>query len=358
MIDAYLANVPTPLMFGGFLALTVGNFLIGILEARVLEWRYDAKPTNARVGLIVANYATAAVGYVLAPWILRLWQGVVDRMGVMSSEMKVLAIAWVATFLFTALCEIPFAKLVLKSAPHPASAVKASLLMNLASYAIMVPLAFMFSHLGPLELSGLRTREEMSRPLPAGDIVYVSVDGMKILRAPIETAGPPITLQENPEPLRSSHHQGLHVRVFKYPKHAKGEKRLELAWRFDDQPLIAPFDPKGRVEKMVKLLDGGGRVQIGAYSSRRFEEGYLQAIGGYWPGYDLIVQDTSGAQPVLKFSLGFQTPFLIWTWMHPTTLPDGWCVATQRDRVYLIDLKNREICQLAEGFGAMAILRE
>lgn len=355
MLDAYVANIPTPLMFGGFFALTIGNFFIGLLEAWVLERRYGAKPTNARLGLIAANYATAVVGYVLAPWILRLWQGVVDRMGVMSSEMKVLAIAWVATFLFTSLCEIPFAKLVLKSAPRPASAVKASLLMNLASYAIMVPLAFMFSHLGPLELSGLRSREEMSRPLPKGDIVYVSADGSKVQRVPIDTAGPAITLRENPEPLRSSHHRGLHVRRFKFPKHADGEKRLELAWDFSEPALIAPFDPKGRVELMRA---GGDMVQIGAYSWRSFEDGGLRAVGGFWPGYDLVVRETSGAQPILKFSLGFHTPFLSWTWTNPTTLPDGWCVATQRDRVYLIDLKNREICQLAEGFGAMAVLRE
>jgi len=355
MLDAYLANVPTPLMFGGFLALTVGNFLIGMLEAWVLERRYGAKPTNARVGLIAANYATAVVGYVLAPWILRLWQGVVDRLGAMSSEMKVLAIAWVATFLFTALCEIPFAKLVLNSAPRPASAVKASLLMNLASYAIMVPLAFMFSHLGPLELSGLRSREEMSRPLPKGDIVYVSADGLKVQRVPIDTAGPAITLRENSEPLRSSHHRGLHVRVFKYEKHAENEKRLELVWDFSEPPLIAPFDPKGRVEKMRA---GGDMVQIGAYSWRTFDEGGLRASGGYWPGYDLMIGDYSNEKWTFRYSLGFQTPFLIWTWMHPTTIPDGWCVATQRNRVYLIDLKTREICKLADGFGAMVVLRE
>lgn len=357
MLDPYLANIPTPLMMGGFLALTVGNFLIGMLEAWVLERRYGAKPTNARVGLIAANYATAGVGYVLAPWILRLWQGVVDRMGIMSSEMKVLAIAWVATFLFTVLCEIPFAKLVLKSAPSPASAVKASLLMNLASYAIMVPMAFMFSHLGPLELSALRTREEMTRPLPAGDIVYVSPDGKKILRVPIDTAGVPITLRENPEPLRSSPHRGLHVRVFKYGKHAEGEKRLELVWDFSEPPLIAPFDPKGRVEKMRA---GGDMVQVGPYSSRTFVEGGLRASGGYWPGYDLTIggysKDTE--KWTFRYSLGFQTPFLLWNWTHPTTLPDGWCVATQSGRVYLIDLKNHEICELAEGFGAMVVLRE
>lgn len=71
---------------------------------------------------------------------------------------------------------------------------------------------------------------------------------------------------------------------------------------------------------------------------------------GYWSACDLIVKEGEA----FRFPLGFHTP----TWMHPTTLPDGWCVATQRDRVYLIDLKNHEICELAEGFGAMVVLRE
>ena len=67
MLDAYLANVPTPLMFGGFLALTVGNFLIGMLEAWVLERRSLPPTTRPPPSVMCSRHGFSDCGKAL--WI-------------------------------------------------------------------------------------------------------------------------------------------------------------------------------------------------------------------------------------------------------------------------------------------------
>lgn len=351
-MTSLLANAGTPYLWGSFMMLVIGNGLIGCFEASLLRRRYGIENPHLPLWLVLANYATAGLGYLVLPWYLGVWEELAKLVR-FHFEIAVVVLAWIVTFVATAILEWWVVHRAAERKMAAGKSLRASFYMNAISYACLLPLAIWMSDWsGPRNLKSRTVTYKMDRPLPKGYILFVSPDHRRIQKIRFDRTKSEVLVVGVKADLSDTFDSAVGMAIS-----PTGRRHLKyIDWPIEEAPtLILDFDPKGITEKL--LANSGWQYPLlNPYIIRRFESAdstEFDVSAGYWPGYDFRVANQRDNS---VYDLSFQTPFLVWRWSNQTLLPDGWCVAEMDGGIYLIDLRNRQIGLIERGHGAMVVL--
>jgi hypothetical protein len=141
------ANAGTPLMWAAMFHLIFGNALIGVGEGFLIARVFRSSATCTTVAMVFANYFSAWVGFlVLGALSTRLLPELLGNQPLYRAA-GVLGLMCGASFLLSALCELPFCWFCLRKAERPwLRAVLASIVAQTASYAVIIPCYLAVGH--------------------------------------------------------------------------------------------------------------------------------------------------------------------------------------------------------------------
>ena len=94
-----LANAGTPLMWGAFGHLALGNIFIGILEGNILRWRNSGKGYSEVAMMIGANYFSAFCGCFIIGGLDALWICKWTLLNLKANFIFMVVLLWFATVL-------------------------------------------------------------------------------------------------------------------------------------------------------------------------------------------------------------------------------------------------------------------
>ncbi len=336
--------------------LIFGNALIGYLEAWVLQKRYGIPIQKTRGILIATNFVTGLLGLFIVPSTLSFWQKLSEPL-IFYFTVPFLIVTWLVTFGATVLAEWPMFRWAIRNCEKAPRAFKAAFLANLVSYAALFLVSIPVSNYsGAFLLKGRTMPFKMTRKPPEATLFSVSNDGKQLF---VRSLPSRVLLQRHDV---SKFNFPLHP--YRMPLHIAKSPGNKWHMIFQDSSLV----PYQRIvlkdlpleERQVERLEGdeigwkypfSGPSYLRRFSIEEPPEYRIISLG--WAGYSFGVTDAKTNE---SFSLDLVTPFLSWNWENQILLPDGWCVAEVNDRIWLIDLKTKEIAFLAYGFGATVIL--
>ncbi|MBT7304599.1 MAG: hypothetical protein HN849_34030 [Victivallales bacterium] len=344
------ANAGSVLMISGYLHLTVGNFLIGLVEGGLLVWLFGARWPRAGKTMLVSNYLSAWSG----GWILRRFMLLTFPPDLYSAR-RFFWTGIVVAYLFTLLVEYPFVAYCLGKGRRSFRVVlKASLVVQTITY---VALFGWYWTVSPRSLyTEARAVPPSEISFPAGlRLYYISADDGDVYRQ---------ALGEN-----------VSEHVF----------RLSSNWRNDRLFMRAAPGEDGQWDLMALLepgLEQGSRsvvpvaddVAAGVGVGERDEEGIPQNpwgdaramhLGdaessdwefrcGYWVAYSLVgTNERTGQHTWIRY----ETVFGHWYIGNATHLP-GDLVVFQlgRDQICVWDVKQRKVALLARGRGPVVVV--
>jgi len=354
----------TPFIWSTLFVLTIGNVIIALVESSILARKFGCRPEASFGIMLGANFLTAGIGFVCLPWFTGLWQrlSLIDHI---RAALPTLVLAWIYTFLLTAIIEAGVLSIMSRRMGLKVHPWRASVWVNLASYICLILIASATGRYGgALHLKSRTIWTKMTRPMPRFDLWYVRPDGTTVTRFKMEPFDPSkgkLEIDDYRDPrwpqIRPS--QKLNspqaLAVVTSPTGIRYLKFLSTT-PADSPTLIKDFDPKATLERTreVKGWQARGLYPIGAARSLdHSKKPRFLASTELWPGYDFEVTDNQTGE---RYSFGLETPFFQWRWGNLIQLPDGWCIAEKGGRIYLVDLKLKQIGWLADGFGATAVI--
>ncbi len=130
-----LANAGTPLMWGAFGHLALGNIFIGILEGNILRWRNNGKGYQAVALMILANYFSAFCGLFIIGGLDECWVSNWTLLNLKTNFFLMVVLLWLATVLL----EWPFVWFAMgKELRCWGKALKISFILQSISYVLLV----------------------------------------------------------------------------------------------------------------------------------------------------------------------------------------------------------------------------
>jgi hypothetical protein len=351
-----MANIGTPFVWGGCFMLIFGNALIGYLEAWVLQRRYGIPIQRTRGILIATNFVTGLLGLFIVPSTLSFWQKLSEPL-IFYYTVPFLILTWLATFGATVLAEWPMFQWAIRGSEKAPKPFKAAFLANLVSYVALFLVSLPVSNYsGAFLLKGRTMPFKMSRKPPEATLYSFSADNRSINVSSVSNCDKIDTLDVSAHVFKR-YSMWDPVLIAKSPIN-KFHIIYEDSSKEPYQRILVKDLPIG--ESQVELLEGeiaGWKYPFcEPYHLRRFpveDPPMFDILNMYWAGYSFDVKDKKSGE---SFSLAVETPFLSWNWSNQILLPDGWCVAEVNDRIWLIDLKTKEIAYLTHGHGATVIL--
>lgn len=361
--SAAMANVGTPLMWVGFLHMTVGNLVLGICEGLLLKALVRSVHAGAAVGwLILANYVSSAIGFVLFP----------HYSPVPFNFESALFVFWsmvVVAYLLTLLIEFPFVLLaVRREKDRLRNAVRSTLIIQSASYLVLFGAYAMGSSLSLVTKTERVPLTEMG-PLPGVVVYFISNadgDAYRLDLAAAIAGGDPTTspvlskvgelgcvsgkgrllaLQDTSVPERlhlvvePSYRSDVTTVVESFSR-----KAAPFYWRSDDPPLTLYS-----YHNEFSIADEGRQTW-------RFSHAWTQ----------FSARNVGGDEP--SQYLRWETPFSSWIVRNGIALPSdkvlfemGRFLASSRknhDRLMLYDPATRRLAEVARGYGAVAAIEE
>lgn len=322
-----LADAGTPLMWFGCFQLFFGNYLISLLESAILRRFFRAEQPFKTV--LAANFASMFCGYGLI-W---LFQAVIERSDPDPIRYAPLIVigAWFASFVVTVLVEAPFFAHVLRSEKPAQSAWRASLMANLASYAIIVPLAFLAGPTSALRLHAGWTRKMADS---AGWIYYVDSKNHAVRR--MRPSGSPDDLVLSLKQLGTDRFDLVAVE----PAEEGAVARLVLHQNSGAEVLIAKLGAASQAGTPWEFYRGYAAFASGPGAGGMSFIPKEGVSTGYWAYEGLSVAHRGYA---------LETPFLQESWSSPTLLPNGLVLVEMNGGIYLVDTSQNKAFRIKAG---------
>jgi hypothetical protein len=313
-------------MWFGCFQLFVGNYLISVLESAILRRFFRA--ANPFKMVLAANFTSMFCGFALI-WLCQSTVKKADPDPFRFAR-EIVVGAWVASFVITVLVEAPFFARVLRR-DHAASAMwRASIVANAASYAIIVPLAFV---LGPTSALRLRAGHTQRMDGLSGWIYYVDRKDRAVRRM--------------------------------RPSGAPDEMVLALGSPDTDRFDIVAVEPdeQGSIARLVLHENDGAKVLNanlgkGSRAGRPWEfyEGYA-ALSGWLAGGLSFVAGEGASTGFWAFEglwtgghhYALETPFIEESWSSPTVLPNGLLLVEVNGGIYLLDTADNMASRIKRG---------
>ena len=368
------ANAGTPLIWGGFFHLYIGNALIGILEGKLLKRMFHGKCFHAVVMMILANYFSAICGFFFRIFLQSRW---VDAWTLNNFRINALLLA-IVLWLLTIGLELPFVRWAMeKSMRNWLKALKCSLIIQSISYILLIGWYILC---GSNSLMTCKVVKPEEITVPDGIcIYYVSSQDRKVYKMrpgkdePVLVSDQILSgeevklfaIQETPELEKADivavnfHFFGSNTPVPIFPKFADADKAL-----------IEPLNEKGKYE-FSRTHWYSRPLGDAVNSNHRFE------APPYYPdfGMSLLTRRAAGDKDQYydngkpdKYGfnrsewkndgrvLALASPLVAWNIFNVIQLPNDIVLLEMNKQLCLFDYKTRRIALLAKGFGATAIL--
>ena len=336
-IGSLVANAGTPLMWTGCFMLTIGNYLIGLMEYRIIT-RGHTWPKTTWNPMILANYASMAAGVGLLYAAEPILKKVADRP--FELGLCFIVSAWVATYLLTVLVEWPF---VAKAAGLRIAwkSLKISFWVQAISYTMLILIVHLTGSVSAL--TGLRNVPASEIKTVAGWVYYMDRETSDMHRVRLDGSSTEFVarFEYKPDPNWSRvtvepSPEADHARVI-----FRSSQRQVILKDVGSADQSAPVDK--RDDQGFAIL---GNDTFGRMATRKFRS-YPNAYAGYWPREGLVVDDD-------RYAL--ETPFLPMPWRNVIVLPDGKVVAQFGDVIVLIDHERGHVAHLALGQGGDVLI--
>lgn len=339
-----LADAGTPLMWVGFLQLTVGNLIVGIVEGLLIARATKSPWGRCMLVMVAANYLSMAIGW-----------GCGDAAAAYAFDHlpdgSLLAIPWVMAAIYAALClvtfvvEYPVAMWLRNGMTHRAF-LRPYLVAQLAT-TVPLGLVLALASYGTLFTVGhVQARPDFLKPI-AATMYYLSDDGTEVRTLRLDTGERGVAKQLGP-----SRWMRLNVR--------KGAEAWEVYRESDyhekgDLVTTVPFGPPHRVVPEA-MLERFGSWHPPFFGSHRtsvdwrpqpvpFEK---QVATGDYAAAGLSVGSTD---------LGLEMPFLMPHPSNATVLPTEqviYCLGFKY--IMLVDLETMKVATLTRGNGPVVVL--
>lgn len=345
------ANAGTPLMWLTGLHLVFGNFVIGLFEGTILVWLCRAKPGRAIGLMILANYASAWIGYA---WLMEsIREGLEFDL---YNTWSLLGWLTVICFLVTIVLEWPFVAASLGRTPKWfRRSLGASLVVQTLSYAALVGLYWMSS--------GVSLYTEMTI-VPPGEISLPAEIELHYIGEQDGNVYSRLLATQRSEKVFDLHSKALQD-CLSFEKEAGEKWRLVALSDSGDRlrpktislgrllPADAlPHDERGiiGVEEVWGSPGGGPIPRLGAAQSSPWS-----FRAGYWPLEGLRGENSqTGAQ----FGFSLETRFAQWAVRHATHLPGDKLLFQLGERqICVADVATKRVALLAFGRGPVCTLR-
>ena len=367
------ANAGTPLIWGGFFHLYIGNALIGILEGKLLKRMFHGKCFHAVVMMILANYFSAICGYFFRIFLQRRW---VDAWTLNNFRLNALLLA-VVLWLLTIGLELPFVRWAMeKSIRNWQKALKCSLIIQSISYILLIGWYILCGSNSLMTCKVVRPDEIT---VPDGIcIYYISSQDMKVYKMCLG--------RNEPDLVSDQILSGEEVKLFAIQETPESEKADLIAVNFQF------FGPNTQVPILPQLADAGKALLEPLNEKGKYEfsknHWYSRPLGDavnsnhrfeaptYYPdrGMSLLTKCMpedkdryyNGKPNKYGFNrsewknegcvLALASPLVAWNIFNVIQLPNDIVLLEMNKQLCLFDYKTRRIALLARGFGATAIL--
>jgi hypothetical protein len=336
-----LADVGTPLMWGGMFHLCIGNAIIGLFEGWLLARVFGLSQRRCASLLVLANYISAWTGIILASSIF--YRYAVD----IYSGLRVTWLLVAVTYLLTLLIEWPFVAVCFRGMRSwLTGSIKGSLMIQSASYLILFGLYW------PLSGTSLYTQMEVVLPeqilAPRGVVMYYisNADG-NVYRSELGNA-PDIKVAELDATKSMDYHLGLQD----CPTNTQYWDLTAVIERNDTTVIVPQFSTKYLIPEEQAWRTGQyfgwsmGSFQVGVATNSHWRFNWA-----HWP--DLGMWGYDGLR---KIQIAFGTPFGGWAPYRVIHLPEDKILLQLNHQICLADIPNRKIALIRNGFGMLAFM--
>lgn len=346
---AACADAGTVMMQLAAFHLWGGNLVIGVLEGLLLGYWLRLRKGRSIKIMIAANYTSMIGGLITVALISLMFHGRLLKGLTVNNQWALVAfvaVGWLILYVMTVLIEWPFCHRLLRSASRRRS-LGVSALVQMASYALLIPLYWMSGDIGVITHVQADPRLSFAQT-PSPTVYYISENGSLDC---ISTNG------QDRRQLRSL---GVKNYAWLVVRRAKGSTRSDL-WimnypKEDDKTLVlAQFADKASPSEDF-LVRGDDEyhndyspTDLRAKNDRRWKVEHTD----FWSGLPLQVHDTSTGRTL---SVGFGTPFGNWHVSHATIVPGNQVVFEIEDQIVLLDPARRRIGLIARGHSPVVAL--
>lgn len=341
------ANAGTPLMWATMGHLVIGNALIGTVEGLLVSALLKTSRPLSGIVFVGANYASAWIGGVL------LTGQLADRVDITIENLRLwFCLLVLAAFVLTLLIEFPFCWLLVRKQDRSIrKALKATLLINLASYLVLFGWYWAASGTSMLTQLEIVPAAQL-RPPKACALWFISRDGKQILRG--DLAGEHVdTVRE----VSATHRDDrLFARVNDHGRfdlllhlHAEREADEKSELVLADFAALAPIDERRRDTADAKPY--GTWFNFGAVPSLGAAGADWRYRTGFWAAEGLSgVNEKTGE----RVHLALEIPFAAWMTRNAVQL-DGGLVLLQlgHDQICLLQPTQKKIALVARGKGPL-----
>jgi hypothetical protein len=369
------ANAGSGMMVLGMMHLFIGNVFIGLFEWVVLYlllrsfWRRRGGGAGY---LVVANYVSAWVGVLLLG---KVWPILIRQyypQPLLQAE-AIIVSSWAVLFALTILIEWPFVWAAARNTNERVfawgPALLATVVINLASYALLVPLYFDYCPVSLVTETKIVPASEIAGSFkarvfylsPAGDVWEMKVDGSQqrlVAQTALKSKHQEILLVANPK----SGWLDLYA-----ASHEEANDTFCVLRNVARVPRFETFDSKNPEEEYQRPLYHGryhlGRSFTDACDLRAIGQSTRVWIGG-WGAEGVRLSSRSGGGDRIKFA--FETPFLTLIPNFGTVLEGDLLICQFANNMYgprepqilLLDLQGKRLAVLANGSNPLVVLDE
>ncbi len=344
------ANMGTPLMWAGFLHLTVGNAIIGLGEGALVAWIFRTGVQRTAVVMIAANYFSAIVGMFAIEWNRKHLNPVLLGDTPLYEAPKLIWEMGIASYLTTIVLEWPFCLFAVgRKENRWKRSVLATLLAQTASYALLVPFYLSASGLTLYTKTVLDSTLSFAANRSAW-IYFISIKDGDVYRIHPDASGKSKVLDT---------------------KFTNADTRL-VAFRTNEGHDWDLWQIEGRVnETKRKLLltsfaataaDLDTNFLSGTYFEMDFgrsadfrpeTQRIWKAHAGHWPIEGLRLWNLRTGE---RFGIALETPFIMdWSARNVTSLPGDQVVYQLGEQIVLFDPSSRKLGLITKGRGPVVV---
>jgi hypothetical protein len=349
------ANAGTPLIWAGTLHLVFGNALIGIGEGLLLTWLFSVPKRKSIRIMILANYASAWLG------------GLIARGAIVHALPLDLNNGWrwfwcmvVVTYIITLAIEWPFVVWCFRGTQDWLKrSLASSIVVQSGSYAILFAWYWMASGTSLYTKMNIVAPSDISVPTPVL-VYFIGPEDGNVYKRSLAAGAAEMIL-----PLHSKDNND---RLFVRPSRPD-TNHWDLVARLEGNDRRDPRFVEVLTNLLVEAVpDWRSTVSDPPrYEGTWFNFGIVQSLGsatnspwkfwsGFWPVQGLRASNKATSESV-QFS--YETPFGAWTIRNTVHLPsDKVLFQLGDDQICLFDPATHRVALLWHGKGAVAVVEK
>ena len=341
---ALLADVGTPLMWATLLHLTIGNLIIGILEAVIVRFLFRIKGSSLFFWMIAANYVSSITGSLLiAAGSDRLTYWIGGPLPVYHVY-RILVVLALLSFLATILIEWPFYRLAFRAGSGGwKRSLKATLVANAASYVLLVAW-YALASVQPI-FWGIKLVSPQDLPRSANvRVFYISPDGKDICQLRLD-GSMPVRFMPLDEPAPTG------VLGFS-AKENNGQYRLEVQPNNGEIHFVADVGPCLATTRQTNPPDWHFSSFPDDLQNSTSPKWTVYAGGWAAQGISAVDNRTGDRH----FIMALEAPWLAWPTRCATILPNDQIIFQLGEQIMWVDFSGNTGAALAAGHGPVVVL--